>query len=61
MSEKSRKIDLPYYCCPFDRQIIDGDKDCEHDYPPESKEEFDTFIRWVCSKCGMKTSYGVYQ
>ena len=57
----NRKIELPDYCCPFTGVSKGGKKECDHDYPPESKEEFDTYIQYTCSKCGMKRSYEVYE
>ena len=60
MSE-ARKIVLPEYVCPFTGFSLGGDKDCDHDYPPESHEEGDEISTWVCSKCGMRRSYEVYE
>ena len=57
--EEARKIDLPNYCCPFGGWSHGGDESCDHDYPPESKVERDTYVRWTCSKCGMKRYYDV--
>lgn len=57
----SRKIELPPHCCPHDVEYYGGDNNCDHDYPPESKNEEDTYVSWRCSKCGMITSFGVYQ
>lgn len=56
----NRKIDLPEYCSPFTGERRLGKDDCDHDYPPESKNEHDTFVEWTCSKCGMIRSYEVY-
>jgi len=58
---KPRKIALPSYCCPHGCQTSGGDKDCDHDYPPESKVEHTTYVTWRCSKCGMRVSFEVYQ
>ena len=60
IEEKSRKIELPNYCCALDVNMAGGDKDCDHDYPPESKVENDTYVLWTCSRCDMKTSFGVF-
>ena len=57
----NRKISLPDYCCPPTGQSKGGDSECDHDYPPESKIEHDTWVQWACSKCGMKRSYEVYE
>ena len=57
----NRKIDLPEYCCPSDRNVSGGKEDCDHDFPLESKREYDTYLKWTCSKCGMRISFGVYQ
>ena len=59
--KNSRKIDLPDYCCKYDVVTSGGRKECDHDYPPETKKEHDTFVSWTCSKCKMKTSFGVYE
>lgn len=40
----SRKIELPDYCCPQDVSTRGGDRDCDHDYPPDSKDESDTYV-----------------
>jgi len=56
-----RKIDVPDYCCKSDIQTRHVDDDCDHDYPPESKKEHDTFVEWTCSRCGGVVSLGVYQ
>jgi len=56
----NRKIDLPDYCCPMDLQTMGGNEECDHDYPPESKVEHDTYLEWQCSKCNMRTTVGVY-
>lgn len=55
-----RKIDLPTYCCPETGYSLGGDPGCDHDYPPESKEEFSTYVVWTCVLCGMRRSYEVY-
>jgi hypothetical protein len=60
MSNNNRKIELPNYCSPFTGRSIGGSEECEHDYPPESKVEHDTYVEWTCSKCGMIRSYEVY-
>ena len=59
MSEH-RKIELPAYCCPGDVRTVGGQKDCDHDYPPESKDESASFVTWTCSICGLKICVGVY-
>jgi hypothetical protein len=38
-----------------------GDNSCKHDYPPESMVEHDEYAYWVCSKCGMKRFYEVWE
>jgi hypothetical protein len=60
MSE-ARKIKLPAYCTPFNCRTSGGNKDCDHDYPPESKKETVSWVTWTCSRCGMRTSFEVYQ
>lgn len=61
MSKNNRKIELPEYCCPFTGRSRGGDEDCDHDYSPKSRVEYDDIVEWVCSKCGMIRSYEVYQ
>jgi hypothetical protein len=56
-----RKIDPPSYCCTYDMNHRGGDRNCNHDYPPESKREYATCVEWTCSICGMRTSLGVYE
>jgi hypothetical protein len=56
----NRKIILPEYYCPFAGNSIGGDENYDHDYPPESKKNYDTYVTWTCSKCGMIRSYEVY-
>ena len=50
----NRKIELPGYCHPLDREIVKkGNPDCDHDFPPESKDTSqDKCVHWTCSKCG---------
>lgn len=55
----NRKIELPEYLCPYP-YTKGGDSDCDHDYPPESKRESDNGADWTCSKCGMVTSFDVW-
>ena len=55
-----RKIQLPSYCHPLTGMSYFGDESYEHDYPPESKVEKDTYVCWTCSKCGMLRCYEVY-
>jgi len=56
-----RKIDLPDYCCPFGARYFGGDATCDHDYPPEWKNEQDKYVTWKCSRCGQKVRFEVYQ
>lgn len=59
-SDEGRKIELPGFCCPGTGRSWGGDENCEHDYSPESQyERFDVYW-WVCSKCGMRRGYEVY-
>ena len=37
-----------------------GDKDCDHDYPPESVDSYAEYMCWTCSKCNMKRCYDVF-
>ena len=60
-TQENRKIELPHHCCPYGGWSKGGDEDCDHDYPPESKEPHDEYECWTCSKCGMKRCYEVYQ
>ena len=57
----SRKIDLPAYCHPLDREIVNtGNLTCDHDFPPESMDESrDRCVHWTCSKCGFEICYGI--
>lgn len=55
----NRKIDLPLYCCPFGYKTEGGDKNCDHDYPPETKVEEAEWVSWKCSKCGMTVYFEV--
>lgn len=57
----NRKIKLPSYCCPRDIKTSGGDKDCDHDCPPETRKENSVSVSWQCSKCGMRTTFGVYE
>jgi len=59
----NRKIDLPAHCHPSDKEIIKkGDPECDHDYPPESKDiSRGICIHWTCSKCGCEICYGVLE
>lgn len=59
---KNRKIDLPASCCPMDYQIVKkGDTNCNHDYPPESKDNSrNNCIHWTCSKCGLEICFGLW-
>lgn len=57
----NRKIELPDYCCPATAKFRNGDTDCDHDYPPESKVEHSTYVEWTCSKCGGTFSAEVYE
>lgn len=56
-----RKIDLPDYCCQDEIHTIGGDEQCDHDYPPEEKQEFEEYVSWTCSLCGMKVNVGIYE
>ena len=60
MSEQNRKIKLPDYCCPFNPKFSGGDKNCQHDFPPEFSDEDERTAWWVCSKCNMRVTYEVY-
>jgi hypothetical protein len=55
-----RKIELPDYCHPMTGRSSGGRNDCDHDYPPESKEEHAEYVIWRCSRCGMRRSYEVF-
>jgi hypothetical protein len=56
----NRKINLPAYCHPLDREYVNrGDPECDHDYPPESKDERDKCVHWTCSKCGCEICFGI--
>ena len=57
----NRKISLPEFCCPHSFWTSGGDTDCDHDYPPETEEAHTEHHTWTCSKCGMRTSFEVYQ
>lgn len=59
-TNKARKIKLPDYCHPLTGWSKGGDENCDHDYPPGSKDEHDAYVCWTCSKCGMKRCYEVY-
>lgn len=59
--KQGRKIQLPGYCHPMTGKSRGGDKNCDHDYPPESKQEDDhDVVWWTCSKCGMQRGYEIY-
>lgn len=65
MTAAARKIALPDYCHPLTGTTYRrGDPDCDHDYPPESKEEIDdasgSCVHWTCSGCGLVRCYEVY-
>ena len=54
---QARKISFDYkHFCP-QPYIKGGDKSCDHDFPPESKNESDYGADWTCSKCGMNVAY----
>ena len=55
----NRKIDLPEYCNGLTGVSIGGKSGCDHDYPEESKIEYDEFVEWICSKCGVRRRYEV--
>ncbi len=59
----NRKIDLPAYCHPFDREVVNkGDVKCDHDYPPESIDTSrDKCVHWTCNKCGCEICYGILE
>jgi len=54
----NKKIDLPYYCNSLTGKSEGGNKNCDHDYL--LKTEYDICVEWICSICGMKRSYEVY-
>jgi len=54
----NRKIDLDEeYFNPLTGISIGGKKNCDHDYPPESKVSKDDYAYLTCSKCEMKRIY----
>ncbi len=61
VQEQARKVVLPEYCCPQTLKFSGGDKNCNHDYPPESKIEHDEWVEWTCSKCSGTLTVEVYQ
>jgi hypothetical protein len=57
----NRKIPLDIHIYnPYTGISSGGKEDCDHDYPPTPTRDEATFAEWVCSKCGMKRSYEVY-
>ena len=55
------KIDLPEYCVPMPYIFKEGNnKDYDHDYPKDSKQENDECVHWTCSKCGLIVCFEVY-
>lgn len=59
--EPPRKIDLPE-CCISIGGHYGGNENCDHDYPPESRQLHDEeYYSWRCSKCGMKSCYEISQ
>jgi hypothetical protein len=37
-----------------------GERECDHDYPPEPyKSDFD-YATWQCTRCGMRTTFEVW-
>lgn len=59
--DQPRKINLPEYCCGLTGWSEGGSEECDHDYPPESKDEKCEYVCWTCSKCGMRRCYEVFQ
>jgi len=58
---QNRKIDLPSYCCPHNGWFKQEDRNCDHDFDPESKHEEPEYVCWTCTKCGGKRCYEIYQ
>jgi len=57
----NRKIILPDHLCPQTMVNKRGDKNCDHDYPPETKDSHNDTVEWyTCTKCGMETGFEVY-
>lgn len=54
-----RKIDLPDFYCPY-AYTSGGDEDCDHDYDPKPISKSDYGATWACTKCGMKTTFDVW-
>jgi len=57
MSEP-RKINLPEYCVPYG-ESSGGKNDCDHDFPPESRRDYEYCAQWTCSICGMVATFEV--
>lgn len=37
-----------------------GEKDCDHDYDPKPVSKSDHGATWACTKCGMRTTFDIW-